>query len=208
MEIDVLYRQLHAHYGHRSDPETWWPITYARTDPPAFERVVTNILVTRTQWPTVRRALDALDDAGLLTATALARAELATLVAAIRPTGFATGKAEALLAVGRCVVERFGTEAEFCARVTRTQLLELPRIGPETADRILLYTCYRPDFPVDTYCFRVLAHHQVIPSLPASDREKREMAAAIKQRVEERIPATVTDRQRLHALMQLAGEDL
>ena len=48
----------------------------------------------------------------------------------------------------------------FCDRVTRAELLSLPGVGEETADRTLLYACSRIVWPVDTYCLRVLADIQ------------------------------------------------
>ena len=36
-------------------------------------------------------------------------------------------------------------------------------IGPETADSILLYALNKPTFVVDTYTFRILSRHQLLP---------------------------------------------
>jgi len=44
----------------------------------------------------------------------------------------------------------------------RRSLLEIPGLGPETADAILLYAVGRPVFVADAYARRVLARHRLI----------------------------------------------
>jgi endonuclease-3 related protein len=45
----------------------------------------------------------------------------------------------------------------------RDQLLNIRGVGPETADSILLYALGRPTFVVDTYTYRILSRHQLVP---------------------------------------------
>src|SRR5262245_35403754 len=141
MTLRDLYETLARKFGARADPDTWWPIFFGRTDPPAFERLITNVLVSQSQWKHVRPAVEALDRAGLLTSTGLADAAEADLAVCVKPVGFQTMKARCLKSLATFVVNDFGVEAAFCARVTRDQLLAVPGVGPETADRALLYTC-------------------------------------------------------------------
>jgi endonuclease III-like uncharacterized protein len=143
MTLRELYDRLSAHFGHRADPDSWWPVYYGESAPPEFERVITNILVQNGSWSPVRAAVDLLQAAGLLTARALALADEKEIAACVQPTGLQTLKARRLRAVGAFVVGSFGTEQAFCASVTREQLLQIPGIGPETTDRTLLYTCFR-----------------------------------------------------------------
>ena len=88
----------------------------------------------------------------------------------------------------------------------RDQLLTIRGVGPETADRILLYTCNRLAWPVDTYCFRVFAHYEIIAGVPDKQATKKRLALDIKRMVGEQMPQEVEDWQRLHALMQIEGE--
>jgi endonuclease III related protein len=210
MTLALLFDTLRTRFGSRSDPDIWWPVFHARTEPAVFERVITNLLVTQSDWRKVRDAVGALDREGLLTAKTLADADPSVIAACAKPVGFQATKAGWLKGLGAFVVRQFGTEAAFCAGVTRDQLLGLSGIGGETADRILLYTCGRMAWPVDTYCTRVLAHHGVIPAPPEKPTagEKRELAAAVKATVLAEMPARLEDWQRLHALMQLEGEDM
>ena len=45
----------------------------------------------------------------------------------------------------------------------RQALLSVKGVGPETADSILLYVAKRPVFVVDTYTYRILVRHDLIP---------------------------------------------
>ena len=47
--------------------------------------------------------------------------------------------------------------------VLRKKLLSVKGIGPETADSILLYAGGFPIFVVDTYTYRILSRHNIIP---------------------------------------------
>ena len=210
MTLIDLSRRLVSKFGSRSDPDTWWQIHYGRTEPATFERALTNILVTQTDWECVPPALNALDTAGLLTAAALAVAQEAVIAECVKPVGLQTRKAQVLRTLATFVISRFRTEAEFCAKVTREELLNLRGVGEETADRILLYTCGRLEWPVDTYCRRVLTHYDIIQPLTKKPtaREKREQTVAIKSLVSGQMPAELEVWQRLHALMQLEGESL
>jgi endonuclease III-like uncharacterized protein len=202
----MLYETLKAKHGSRADPDTWWPIYYGRSVPPEFERAITNILVQNSRWRAVRQAVDALDSGGLLTASALAEAPVEAIAGCIRPTGLQTQKAQRLQALARCVVEQFGSESAFCAGATRDALLGIEGTGEETADRTLLFVCGCLEWPVDAYCFRVLAHHGAIAGVPVTAAEKKGLAAEIKGMVERAIPHQLADWQRLHALVQLEGE--
>jgi endonuclease-3 related protein len=208
MTLRELYEELKRHFGARADPGTWWPVFFGRTDPPEFERAVSNVLVQNGSWRPVPQAMAALDRANLLTAAALADAPEAAIAECARPTGLQAQKARRLKALGAFVVNHFGKERVFCAGVTRDQLLALPGVGAETADRTLLYACGRLAWPVDTYCLRVLAHHGVTPAVPATPAARRRTAAGIQLLVAEQLPHRLDDWQRLHAVLQLQGEAL
>jgi endonuclease-3 related protein len=61
---------------------------------------------------------------------------------------------------------RFGGSIEemACMEVgrLRKELLDIPGIGPETADTILLYALGKPVFVIDAYTRRILANHGLI----------------------------------------------
>jgi endonuclease-3 related protein len=208
MTLGELYELLRARFGARSDPDTWWPIYYGRTDPPAFERAITNILVQNSLWDHVYPDVTRLDQGGFLTARTLAHADPQTVASCIQKTGLQNQKAPRLIELGQLIVGRFGSEATFCTRVAYADLRSIKGIGAETADRTLLYTCGRLMWPVDTYSVKVLSHYGVIPPVADPAAAKKSLTPMIKQMVEREMPSRLADWQRLHALMQLAGAEL
>jgi len=159
--ILTLYSSLYEHFGH--EPH-WWPIY---SDTPQFEILVGAVLVQQTRWETVEAAVGRLRDAGLLSPAALAAADPAALAALIRPCAFHGQKAPGLQAICRYVVDRYaGDLGALLAQERaplRAELLALPRIGPETADTIMLYAGGHPIFVVDAYARRLFARLDLQP---------------------------------------------
>lgn len=156
-----LYGALYAHFGH--EPH-WWPIV---GDAPQFEILVGAVLVQQTRWETVEAAVVRLRDAGLLGPAAIAAADSADLAALIRPCAFHGQKAPGLQAICRHVLERYGGDLSAMLAQERAplraELLALPRIGPETADTIMLYAGGHPVFVVDAYTRRLFARLDLAP---------------------------------------------
>lgn len=59
----------------------------------------------------------------------------------------------------------------------RTSLLEVPGVGAETADAILLYAAGRPVFVADAYARRVLARHRLIDGRASYEEARRWLEA-------------------------------
>ena len=157
----AFYDALYAHFGH--EPH-WWPIV---SDTPQFEILVGAVLVQQTRWETVEAAVVRLRDAGLLSPAAIVDADTAALAALVRPCAFHAQKAPGLQAICRHIVRRYGGGlAAMLARERaplRAELLALPRIGPETADTIMLYAGGHPVFVVDAYARRLFARLDLAP---------------------------------------------
>ncbi len=145
----ALIKKLYELLDDGTGWEGWWP---AGSD---FERVAGSILIQRTRWENVDRAIAALKAEGLLTPGAMASCHSRRLEGLIRPAGFYRQKAARLKAVAG-----YFADADISAKATdklRQELLELPGVGPETADVILLYVAGRPRFIVDAYARRLLS---------------------------------------------------
>lgn len=207
-DLVALYDQLHARHGARSDPDTWWPVYAARSSPPEFERAITNVLVQRTNWRQVQVAVAALDQAGLLTARALAAADPNEVARCIQTTGLHQQKARSIHALCSWVMQTFDTEQRFCAEASRAQILAVHGAGLETADRLTLYVCGRLAWPVDAYCLRVLTHYHVIPAQPDARASTPRLTRTIQALVQTQLPPDLGTWRRLHALMQLEGSQL
>lgn len=121
----------------------------ARTEDP-FVVLISTILSQRTRDEMTDRASAQLF-AEYPTVDAIAAAPLKSIVELIRPVGFYRTKASQLKKVSKVLLERYG------GRVPRTyqELLELPQVGPKTANCVLVYGYGEPRIPVDTHVHRV-----------------------------------------------------
>jgi endonuclease-3 related protein len=159
-------RNMHVGLLQAYGPQHWWP---AKTP---FEVILGAYLTQNTAWKAVERSLDNLRAAGALTPEGLRAIPLAKLRRLIRPSGFVTRKAPALKAFLAMLDKEFGGSLEeMGARPTaelRQRLLELPGVGPETADAILLYALGHTVAVADEYLRRIAERHVLIQ--PAAGR--------------------------------------
>ncbi|MCK5861371.1 MAG: endonuclease III domain-containing protein, partial [Candidatus Hydrogenedentes bacterium] len=152
-----MFSLLENHYGTTH----WWP-----GDTP-FEIAIGAILTQNTAWSNVEKAIAALKQAQLLQPTRMRAVPLETLETAVRPSGYYRQKSKRLRTFcDYLITEYHGSMEEMATRpldILRSELLGLNGIGPETADDILLYSCEKPIFVVDTYTRRILSRHNIVP---------------------------------------------
>ncbi|WP_438717826.1 endonuclease III domain-containing protein [Enterococcus sp. AZ109] len=144
-KIQILNR-LVAYYGFQK----WWQEENPLAD------WLSMILIQQTTEKNAKQALANLQP--YLTLTAIQQLELEELQQLIRPAGFYQGKSRAIKALVRWFADRGGELAIFLQWPTdqlRKELLEIPGIGPETADVMLLYIFKRPMFIADQYAIRL-----------------------------------------------------
>lgn len=190
----TIYRRLLAHFG----PQHWWP---AETP---FEVVVGAILTQHTAWTNVERALAALRRLKLLTPRTLTRLPERRLARLLRPVGYFNVKARRLKGFLSFLFHDYGGRLEALweedAASLRRTLLNLPGIGPETADSILLYAGGMPVFVVDTYTRRVLSRHGFVTPTTGYDEIQRLLM--------DRLPKNVGLYNEFHALFVRVGKEL
>lgn len=164
--LPAMHRALVAAFG----PQGWWP---GRS---RFEIVAGAILTQNTSWSNAEKAIRALAAAGALSPEAIREAPLPRLARLVRSCGTYNVKARRLKRFVAWLFERFdGSLDRMFARPwrdLREELLEIPGIGPETADAILLYAGGQPTFVVDTYTHRVLSRHGLVPEEASYDEMK------------------------------------
>ena len=150
-----FHDQLAAAYG----PQFWWP---AQT---ALEVIVGAYLTQNTSWRGVERSIANLIEHGAMNFDGLRRISEEELRVLIRPSGYMVRKAAAIKAfVAFLDCEHGGSLGRLAAQptiVVREQLLELPGVGEETADAILLYALSHPVPVVDEYLRRIAARHGI-----------------------------------------------
>ena len=152
-----MYHRLHDFFG----PLDWWP------GESSFEIMVGAVLTQNTNWRNVEKAIANLKDAGFLSYDKMSSLPTGLLAEYIRPAGYFNVKAGRLQNLFGMIEEEFGGNPEQLLDVDteslRQKLLEVKGVGQETADSILLYAANRPVFVVDTYTYRILLRHDLIP---------------------------------------------
>jgi len=148
-----IYQLLSAHYQFdRGWPEGEWPVT-GRFDPPLLEVVAGALLVQNTRWENVESSLDTMVARGMVSAGAILGTPVWEVEEAVRSCGFFHRKASSLIDVCRRWASTFGLPP---GDIRRKDLLDVPGIGPETADTLLLYVLDRPEFIADAYTRRLV----------------------------------------------------
>ena len=152
-----MYERLVAEYG----PQQWWPAQSA------FEVVIGAYLTQNTSWKSVERSILNLAEQKALCGEGIRNLTEEKLRELIRPSGYIVRKAAALKAFVAWLDRDYGGSLEALDAVppseTRSELLALPGVGPETADAILLYALGHPVMVVDEYLRRVVTRHQFLP---------------------------------------------
>ncbi len=129
----------------------WWPSSGT------FEVVVGAVLTQNTKWENVEKALQRLRDAvDKITPEAIVELDQKHFAQLIKPAGFYNTKAFRIQKLTRSMLEEYGSFEAFKTKPSRRWLLEQKGIGPETADSILNYACYRPFLVVDAYTVKIL----------------------------------------------------
>ena len=158
-------RQMHDALMSAYGPQRWWP---AKT---RIEVIIGAYLTQNTSWRAVERSLAALRTSGALSVKGLRNISLSQFQELIRPSGFITRKAPALKAfIALLDAEFSGSLNRMAAASTKTlreKLLQLPGVGPETADAILLYAFHHSVPVADEYLRRIAERHQLL-STPLS----------------------------------------
>lgn len=151
-----IYNEMLSAYG----PQHWWP------GETPFEVIVGAILTQNTSWANVEKAINNLKARRRLSPEGLREMQPAELAEIIRPSGYFNVKSKRIKSFIAFLYDRFDGHLErmFSLDLKRLRhaLLEIPGIGPETADSILLYAGNYPVFVVDAYTKRIFSRIGVL----------------------------------------------
>lgn len=190
--LKEIYERLLNHFG----PQNWWS-----TQSP-FEICIGIILIPNTTWKNVEKALKNLSKHSFLDPFKLYSLDLKDLSQLIKPSGFYNLKAKRLKNFIKFLVEEYkgNLETMFSEKVEvlRSKLLSIKGLGKETVDSILLYAGNFPFFVVDTYTYRILSRHQLVPEEVSYDE--------IQALFMENLPGEVRLYQEYHALLVACGK--
>ncbi|EHJ46277.1 HhH-GPD family protein [Solidesulfovibrio carbinoliphilus subsp. oakridgensis] len=172
MKRQPLFLAMHAAMRDALGPGRWWP------DASPFEIAVGSILTQNVSWENVERAMANLKAGGEFTAEALLALPVEELARLIRPVRYFQVKAARLRNLLALIVHDLGGDLTALARMdletARQTLLAVRGVGPETADKILLFALGLPSFVVDAYTVRVCGRHALLAE-DAGYGEVREM---------------------------------
>lgn len=189
-----VYSLLLERFGHAG----WWP------GETPFEVCVGAVLVQNTSWKNVEKALRVLRSRGLLEFAALHALTATDLAPLVRSSGFFRVKAARLRALVDFIGSRFGGRVEAMRheepRRLRAALLEVPGVGRETADSIVLYAAGLPLFVVDAYTRRVFARLGLVSGAEDYDEVQRFFM--------DRLPADAALYNDFHAQIVTLGKDV
>jgi len=151
-----LIPKLEEKYGPK-----WWPVQYPEEvskDP--FKNLIITVLSQNTSEANCVRAYNGLSAKFQVEPHVLAKAKEAGLREAIRSGGLYNVKAKRIKEISRAVLEKFGGNLApvlaLSKEEARAKFMELPGIGPKTADVLLADRHgYSQVFVVDTHMDRI-----------------------------------------------------
>jgi len=155
--INKIYRLLYKRYG----PQGWWP------GDTQLEYILGAILTQNTSWKNVEKAINNLKKSNLISIDKLKLLTTDELAQLIRSSGYFNQKALKIKNFVNFIIDNYNGNLENMfdedIHVLRNNLLNIKGIGPETADCIILYGGNKAIFVIDTYTYRVLSRHGLVP---------------------------------------------
>jgi endonuclease-3 len=125
----------------------------------AFETLVRTVISQNTTSRNTARAFENLSKRFEITPESLSKANEVEVEEAIRVAGLHRNKGRVLRKLSCVILEEYGGSLDFIFESSleqaREKLLELPGVGPKTADVVLLFSAKKSTLPVDTHVDRV-----------------------------------------------------
>jgi len=138
----------------------------SRHDP--FETMIITIISQNTSDKNTERAFQRLSQKFPITPQSLASAETTEIEECLKVAGLHRNKARVIKEVSKVILERFGGNLKTILALpfeeARKTLMELPGVGPKTADVLLLFSAGQPTIPVDTHVKRVSKRLALAPA--------------------------------------------
>ncbi|MEM1565769.1 MAG: endonuclease III [Candidatus Bathyarchaeia archaeon] len=129
----------------------------SKQDP--FETLIITIISQNTSDKNTEKAFQKLSQKFPITPEALAKARTSEIEECLKVAGLYRNKAKVIKEVSKIILEKFGGSLEpilsMSLEEARKTLLQLPGVGPKTADVLLLFSANQPTVPVDTHVKRV-----------------------------------------------------
>jgi endonuclease-3 len=129
----------------------------SNSDP--FKTLIVTIISQNTASRNTAKAFENLSKLFKITPEALANAETSQIEECLKVAGLYRNKAKTLKQASKIVLEKFHGSLKPILSLpfeeARKTLLQLPGVGPKTADVVLLFCSEKPTIPVDTHVNRL-----------------------------------------------------
>ncbi len=172
-----IIRRLRSYM--KIDRRAFVALNVAKRTRDPFDLLVATILSQNTNDRNAIRAFHQLSASIGVSAAMIARAPLKEVKEAIEPAGMFNVRARALKDLAWVVLHRYGGDLGWIRRLpleeSRRRLLDLPHVGPKTADVLLLFLAGRKTFPIDTHVGRVSRHLEIIREKDRYEAARRKL---------------------------------
>ena len=133
----------------------------------SFETLIVTIISQNTAGRNTEKAFENLSKRFKITPEVLANAETSQIEECLKVAGLYRNKAKTIKQGSKIILEKFQGNLEPVLSLpfeeARKTLLQLPGVGPKTADVILLFCSEKPTIPVDTHVNRVAKRLGLVP---------------------------------------------
>jgi endonuclease-3 len=140
---------------------------WSRSNREPFQTLIRTVLSQATNDRNRDRAYKNLVEKYEITPKALAAANVREIEVAIRVGGLYRNKSRKIKELSKVVLERFDGSLDFVysepLEKARSLLMDIPGVGPKTADVVLLFAANKPTVPVDTHVNRVSRRLGLVP---------------------------------------------
>jgi endonuclease-3 len=134
------------------------PKWITKTDDP-FKTLIVTIISQNTADRNTAKAFESLSNKFKITPEVLANAQTSQIEQSLKVAGLYRNKAKAIKNISRIILEKYhGILTPILSlplEGARKTLMQLPGVGPKTADVVLLFCAQKPTIPVDTHVYRV-----------------------------------------------------
>ena len=131
--------------------------TEAERDP--FETLIVTIISQNTSDGNTTKAFENLSKRFEINPQALVNAETSHIEESLKIAGLYRNKSKTIKQVSRIILEKFHGSLQFILSLplekARRAFIQMPGVGPKTADVVLLFSAKQPTIPVDTHVNRV-----------------------------------------------------
>jgi endonuclease-3 len=130
-----------------------------KTNRDPFTTLIVTVLSQNTSDTNTERAFQNLCKRFEITPQALSEGQTSKIEECIKVAGLSNSKTKTIQTVSKIILEKFHGSLEPILSLpleeARNALIELPGVGPKTADVVLLFSADQPTIPVDTHVNRV-----------------------------------------------------